>query len=136
MAKSLLRQKLESTAPTGDLAWDRLSAAVELILVALAGVSGGSGLTDTQLRATAVPVSLPATARTPAVSLVTTNGTVASGKKIVDFIFSSDFTGTVLTVAFTGAADSVISFEAPPGDTLAAIAYTVTAGSIRIVTIT
>lgn len=81
-------------------------------------------------------VILLGASRTPAIASVSSSGSVAAGKKVVDFIFSSDFTGTVLTVAFAGANDSVISFEAPPGDTLAAIAYTVTAGSIRISTIT
>lgn len=75
-------------------------------------------------------------ARTLAISSVSADGTVAAGKKAVDFIFSSDFAGTVLGATFAGATDQVLSFVAPPGDTLAAITYTRSVGTIRISTIT
>lgn len=68
------------------------------------------------------------------ITLATTSGTVAARAKSVTFIFSSDFVGTVKGVAFTGAADSSITLNTPqPGDVLSSIAYTVTAGSVRIV---
>lgn len=80
-------------------------------------------------------VQLTGAQLTPATSTVTTNGTVAAGKYSVEFIFSSDFAGTILTVAYAGANDAVKSFEAPAGRTLAAIAYTISAGSARLTTI-
>lgn len=70
------------------------------------------------------------------ITLATSSGTVAGNAKRVTLIFSSDFTGTVGGVAFAGATDSSVTFSADqPGDTLAAIAYTVTAGNVRIVRI-
>lgn len=50
-------------------------------------------------------------------------------------ILSTNFTGTILGVAYSGATDAVQPFEAPHGETLEAITYTVTAGSIRIVVV-
>ncbi len=50
------------------------------------------------------------------------------------FVLSTDFVGTILTVAYTGSTQS-ITLTAPENDTLAAIAYTVTAGSMDIVKI-
>ena len=91
------------------------------LVVKVAVVAGGS-----------TPVSIQ---RTPAMVLATTSGTVAAGAKVVEFIFSSSFTGTVLGVAFAGATDSSEKFTAPGNDTLGAIVYTVTAGSVRIMTI-
>lgn len=63
-------------------------------------------------------------------------GTVPAGKKYVEFIFSADFTGTVLGDAFVGTTDYSVPFEATGNNTLAAIAYTRTAGSVRIKTLT
>jgi hypothetical protein len=70
---------------------------------------------------------------TPTITAVTTNGTVSSGAKALTFIFSPDFTGAVLGVAFSGASDSTLTISSPTGETLTAVAYTVTAGSFRLV---
>lgn len=80
-------------------------------------------------------VQLTGAQLTPASSTVTTDGSVAAGKYSVEFILSSDFAGTILGVAYAGANDAVKSFEAPAGRTLAAIAYTISAGSARLTTI-
>lgn len=80
-------------------------------------------------------VQLTGAQLTPVTSTVTGDGSVAAGKFSVEFILSSDFAGTILTVAYAGANDAVKSFEAPAGRTLAAIAYTISAGSARLTTI-
>lgn len=64
---------------------------------------------------------------------VTTGGTITRGLRGVVFIFSSDFVGTIAGTAFTGAADGSFSPPIQPGDTLAAMTYTVSAGSMRII---
>lgn len=93
-------------------------------------------LTDTQLRATAVPVSdVSTTARTCASTIVSASGTVAAGKQSVQFVPSSDFTGTLLGAAWPGT-NAAIGFSANGNDTLGAIVYTRTTGSITILTIT
>jgi hypothetical protein len=69
---------------------------------------------------------------TPSISTVTTNGTVAAGALKVVFIFSSNFAGTLLGAAFTGAVDDEITLEVED-NLLPAIPYTVSAGSARIV---
>lgn len=75
--------------------------------------------------------------RTVAIATVSTSGSVAAGARSVEFLFSSDFAGTVDGETFAGATDySLGPLVAPQGDTLGAIAYTRSAGSIRIVTIT
>lgn len=63
----------------------------------------------------------------------TTSGTVAAGARGVLFVFSSDFTGTINGVAWAGSADSYYQPPIQAGDTFAAIAYTVTAGTVRII---
>lgn len=73
------------------------------------------------------------TQRTPTISTASSTGTVAAGAKKLTLVFSSDFAGTVLGAAFSGAADKSIDLNAPDNDTLAAVAYTVSAGSIRII---
>ena len=84
-----------------------------------AGMSGGSGST-----------------RTPSISTVTGDGTVAAGKKYIEFIFSSDFAGTIDGETFAGATDVSYSIPYLPGaDTYAALAYTISAGSARLTTI-
>lgn len=73
--------------------------------------------------------------RTPSITVATTNGTIAAGAQRISIIFSTDFAGTVLGATFDGSIDSSVAFSAPTGDTLAAVGYTVTAGSARIVKI-
>lgn len=63
----------------------------------------------------------------------TTSGTVAAGKGSVSFLSSSDFVGTVNGVAFP--ANSPKSIAANPGDTINAIAYTISAGTLYIDTL-
>lgn len=66
-------------------------------------------------------------------SAVTAGGTVAAGARSVMFIFAPDFVGTVDGVAYNFANDSSISLSAQDNDTLEAIAYTRSAGTLRIV---
>jgi hypothetical protein len=68
----------------------------------------------------------------PSVTPVTESGTVPAGAYAVDFVFSSDFAGTVGAADYSGATDARQSFEAPHGHKLDSIDYTVDAGSIRI----
>lgn len=84
-------------------------------------------------------VAYPASVqRTVAIVTVSTSGSVAAGKRSIRFILSSDFTGSISGVAFAGATDNVNvgPFEAPAYDTLGALAYVVTTGSLRILTVT
>jgi hypothetical protein len=70
---------------------------------------------------------------TPTGITATTNGTIAVGDTLkVVFIFSSDFAGTVLGLAFAGANDAELTLEAEDLQ-LAAIPYTISAGSARII---
>ncbi len=84
------------------------------------------------------PSGSATTERVPAISVQTdaSNSPVAAGNKSVAFIISSDFSGTILTAAIDPNAVSNLGFEAPPGDTLAEIAYTIDAGSLTILSIT
>jgi hypothetical protein len=91
--------------------------------VAVQGVTGGKAVATAEASAQL----------TPTITTVTTSGTVAAGARKLTFVFSSDFAGTVLTATFAGANDASISLDAPTPNTLAAVAYTVTAGTIRIV---
>lgn len=72
------------------------------------------------------------TQRTASVTTVSSSGTVAAGARKLTFVLSPDFTGTILTGTFSGATDAAIPFDAPAGDTVGAIPYTISAGSIRI----
>lgn len=78
-------------------------------------------------------VTITGKLRTPTISTATANGTVAAGTRNVTFIFSSTFTGSILGVAYAGSTDASQTFNAGSADALAEIAYTVTAGSLRIV---
>lgn len=71
--------------------------------------------------------------RTPTITSVTSSGTVAAGARNVTFVFSSTFTGSILGVAYAGSSDASQTISAGSADALDAIAYTVTAGSMRIV---
>lgn len=65
----------------------------------------------------------------------TTTDRIREGARSVTFLFSSDYTGTIKGIAFAGTRDVQITLEAPDGDTLGDIAYTVTAGTLRIIQI-
>lgn len=74
----------------------------------------------------------PATV-TPTISTVTSSGSVAAGAKRLVFIFSGDYSGTLLGATFAGGVDNSITLDAGSGNQLNTVAYTVTTGSIRIV---
>lgn len=83
---------------------------------------------------TTATIAAPASVqRTAGGSTVTASGTVAPGAKSVTFICGQSFAGTIAGMTFE--ATESISYHAPAGDTLGAIAYTITAGSIRIPTV-
>lgn len=79
-------------------------------------VSGGS-----------TPVSVQ---ETPSASTVSTSGSVTAGARSVLFICSADFAGSILGV--TRGFGDVITISAQVNNTLGAIAYTRSAGSIDI----
>ena len=92
-------------------------------------------VTDAQLRATAVPVSLPPTQYTISPSVVTTDGTVTAGKHHIEFVLSTDFAGTIGGAAMNPAILSVYSpGDAPVGTSFAALSYTISAGSAVLTT--
>jgi hypothetical protein len=72
---------------------------------------------------------------TATITTVSASGSVGAGARSVTFVFSSDFSGTVLGATFAGSADSSITIAAPSGDMLEAITYTRSAGSIRILVV-
>lgn len=74
------------------------------------------------------------TPQTVARSVVSTSGSVTAGATSVTIFSSSDFVGTVAGAAFS--ASIAENFTAQPGSTLGAIAYTRSAGSLTISTIT
>lgn len=76
---------------------------------------------------------LGAASLTPTIASVSSSGSVATGARQVTLVFSSDFTGSVLGVAFSGAVDASLTLGGVPNATLTAISYTVTTGSIRII---
>lgn len=67
--------------------------------------------------------------------VASTSGSVPARTKQVTFIFSATFTGTIAGSAFAGwaGADVPLTITAPDGDTLDAIPYTVTTGTLKIV---
>ena len=70
--------------------------------------------------------------RNATVTLAASSGVIAAGAIYVEFIFSSDFQGTVMGVAYTGADGSDPWPVLPGNDTYGSMNYTVAAGSIRI----
>lgn len=71
--------------------------------------------------------------RVPTATVLSASGTRVAGIRKSTWIFSATFAGTVLGVSFP--ANSTIDIDAPNGETLAPIVYTVTAGSITILEI-
>lgn len=94
--------------------------------------SGGAftGLTDTQLRATPVPVSFASSVKTPGLLIATAAGSVAAGAVEVSFLVTSATPVTVLGVSL--AQGEYVNYKAPLGSTLAAIAYNATGGTLKI----
>lgn len=82
---------------------------------------------------TSVPVTLPTGAQVITSANVVAAGAVAAGATAVSFRTSTLYTGTIN--GLTRLLSTQYVFEAAPGKTLPAIAYTVTAGSIDIDTI-
>ncbi len=70
------------------------------------------------------------------VQSVTANGSVGANQRSITFIFGSTFVGTIGGIAFTGGtgADSSLTITAQSGNTLGPVTYTVSAGTMRIVT--
>ncbi len=71
--------------------------------------------------------------RTAAKTTVVAGGTVAAGAQSVTFVTDTAFTGTI--TGDTTPSNAVITFSVNGNDTLGAIAYTVTAGSMQILTV-
>lgn len=93
--------------------FDALAAALNTILQMPTGSGSGSGVT-----------------RTAITSVETTSGTVAAGAIAVQFSADAAFAGTVNGAAL--AAYGLLGFAVDAPDTLAAIPYTISAGSLRI----
>lgn len=96
-------------------------------------ISGGgafTGLTDTQLRATPVPVSFSGSVKTPGLLVATAAGSVAAGAVEVSFLVTSATPVTVLGASL--AQGEYVNYKAPVGSTLAAIAYDATGGTLKI----
>lgn len=94
------------------------------------GSGGGGGLTDTQLRASPVPVVLPASVKTPGLLVTSTSGTVAAGASEVSFLVSSSSSVMILGVVMVQG--EYVNYKAPPGTTLGAITYDATGGVLKI----
>lgn len=94
-------------------------------------------VTAGNLNLASIQAKLPAVAtRTQSIITVAADGTVAAGAKYIGLIFSPDFTGTVDLETFSGATDQFLEFPLlGDNQTYASLAYTRTAGTIRIVTI-
>jgi hypothetical protein len=129
-------------APIGTPVWTNLTtglvvtpAPVMATLSAGSAASGGTGLTDTQLRATPVPVSTAVTVRTAAMqSGVVAAGSVAAGAYEVGF--KNDGTTNATVAGGTLVPGATVSFVTHGNDTFAAIAYTASATSaLTIVTV-
>ncbi len=72
-------------------------------------------------------------ARTPSVAVAIVSGSVTAGARSVSIAPSSDFAGTILGTTITGTTNGgSFTWTAGQNDTLAAIAYTRTAGSLTI----
>lgn len=110
--------------------------------ISVSGISGGGGgggdasaanQATEILKLTSIDNKLPAlgVVETPTASVVTASGTVSAGAKSVSFTTDSSFAGTILGQAVL--ASTTYSYSVSnPNATLAAIAYTRSAGSMRI----
>ena len=81
----------------------------------------------------AIVTAVDTTERTPTKTTVSTSGTIAAGAQSVTMKTSLNFSGTILTDV--ASPDYTYTFSVNNGDTLAAIAYVVTTGSIEIIKI-
>lgn len=102
--------------------------------VTIGGVDANGNAQTVLVDASAgMKVQVASTQRTPSITTATASGSVPAGARKLTFIFSNDFAGSVLGSTFSGTNDASVTIDAPAGDTLAAVAYTITAGSLRIV---
>lgn len=86
---------------------------------------------DSRIALGGVPVSPAAgVARTLTTTAAVASGSVAVGAKSIVFSSSSDWAGTIAGAAFP--ASTTVTVNAPFGDTLAAIAFTRSAGTLNI----
>ncbi len=91
---------------------------------------GGGGLTNTELRATPVPVTLPSSVKTPGLLATSTSGTVAAGAVEISFLVTGAGDATVLGVTLSQGA--YVNYQAPLGSTLAAVTYNATGTVLKI----
>lgn len=80
-----------------------------------------------------LPTERPEISVIPTKTTVSVSGSVTAGKYAVTFITSDDFVGTILGDS-TGVSE-VITFSTDYNAVLEALAYTITAGSLTILTI-
>jgi hypothetical protein len=73
------------------------------------------------------------TSRTPSLDIATGSGSVTSGAQSVTIVTSSDFSGTILGTSVS--TNKAFTWSSKLNDTLAAIAYTISAGSLTILQI-
>jgi len=73
--------------------------------------------------------------RTLTSSAATASGSLAAGAKSIAIVTSSDFSGTINGAAFPAFASFNVSVDAP-ANTLPAVAYTRSAGTLYITTLT
>jgi len=107
----------------------------DVLLQILEALGGGSDCLsiqgcETQEFPVKVDLSGGGVAQTVSRSVVSASGSVAAGATSVTILSSSDFSGTVAGAAFS--ASIAENFTAQPGSTLAAIAYTRSAGTLTI----
>lgn len=73
--------------------------------------------------------------RTPGATVVAVDGSVAAGARTVQLVPSADFSGTLLGQAWPSGT-AIVGWTAQGNDTIGAIAYTVTTGTLLILTLT
>ena len=103
-----------------------------------AATAGGAGTVEAKLRLMTTQLASLLTntpagvQRTLTSTVATTGGTVALGAKSVSFTFSADYAGSVNGATIDPSVTGSKSFSAPGQDTLPAIVYTCTAGSVTV----
>ncbi len=111
------------TAPATEAKQDTGNTSLSDISGKLPATLGGKS------NALSVGVALSSDQRTPTIVANVVTGSVALGCRSVTFIASSDFAGTILT-NLPLAAGASLTISAPPGDTLAAVGFTRSAGTL------
>ena len=95
--------------------------------------SAGTETNSTAILASSVAIEaiMAAGVETPSKTTAVVSGSVAAGAKSVTLITSAAFVGTILGDA--AVASTTYPFSASQSNTLAAIAYTMSAGAIEII---